>query len=152
MSSRHGFEETVSVCVIMTSDHNHNHNQAEAEVEESKNSSADALSGCPPVVEWTLGDETKRWSAISTLLTRPSTKFAAPMFDATEDNLAFLQNEFRVLVVGAGGLGCELLKNLALSGFKDIELLHFPLGCRKKNFKKEHLFHLSTLVVHHHNP
>ena len=29
----------------------------------------------------------------------------------------------KLLMVGAGGIGCELLKNLVLTGFTDIELV-----------------------------
>ena len=32
-------------------------------------------------------------------------------------------SEAKILVVGAGGIGCELLKNLVLCGFRDLEVV-----------------------------
>ena len=39
---------------------------------------------------------------------------------ALGEELADRTKESRVMVVGTGGIGCELLKNLVLTGFKDI--------------------------------
>lgn len=33
-----------------------------------------------------------------------------------------------VLVVGVGGIGCELLKNLALTGFSNIEIVNLQFS------------------------
>jgi ubiquitin-like 1-activating enzyme E1 B len=41
------------------------------------------------------------------------------------ENLADRVAKSRILVVGAGGIGCELIKNLVLTGFKDIEVVIF---------------------------
>lgn len=48
---------------------------------------------------------------------------AARVTGVFENNLSELILNSKILVVGAGGIGCELLKNLVLSGFSDIELV-----------------------------
>jgi ubiquitin-like 1-activating enzyme E1 B len=39
-----------------------------------------------------------------------------------KDVLSYIQNS-KILVVGSGGIGCEVLKNLALSGFRHVEVM-----------------------------
>ncbi|EGG21879.1 sumo-activating enzyme subunit 2 [Cavenderia fasciculata] len=43
--------------------------------------------------------------------------------DCIGDDVFEKVQKAKVLVVGAGGIGCELLKNLVLSGFKDIHII-----------------------------
>merc|ERR1719265_2563569 len=44
-------------------------------------------------------------------------------FDPGADTIDYLHQEAKVLVVGAGGLGCEIVKDLALSGFGEIHII-----------------------------
>ncbi|KAK7693721.1 hypothetical protein QCA50_003293 [Cerrena zonata] len=50
----------------------------------------------------------------------PRTEDSFQAGDAVKD---FLRNQCKILVIGAGGLGCEILANLALTGFKDIHVI-----------------------------
>jgi len=62
-----------------------------------------------------------RWHDIDLLLERSS--LLSPDFQPNPAIKPFLLKDCHVLVVGAGGLGCELLKDLALSGFSNIEVI-----------------------------
>eukprot|EP01111_Echinosteliopsis_oligospora_P015096 TRINITY_DN5854_c0_g1_i1.p1 TRINITY_DN5854_c0_g1~~TRINITY_DN5854_c0_g1_i1.p1 ORF type:complete len:446 (+),score=108.89 TRINITY_DN5854_c0_g1_i1:60-1397(+) len=68
----------------------------------------------------------KRWTHINKVIDRNG-PLAGPDFTPdTPENpqiKKLLRHEFPILVIGAGGLGCELLKNLALSGFGNIEVI-----------------------------
>lgn len=69
------------------------------------------------VLEWG-----QRWSDLRKLLERPG-PFTHPDFEPSPDTLKMVQENIKILVIGAGGLGCELLKDLALMGFTDIHVI-----------------------------
>ncbi|XP_046632158.1 NEDD8-activating enzyme E1 catalytic subunit-like [Daphnia pulicaria] len=63
-----------------------------------------------------------RWFHLRKVLERGG-PLAHPDFQASNETLDFLLETCKILVVGAGGLGCELLKNLALMGFRNIHVI-----------------------------
>ncbi|KAI9834742.1 MAG: NEDD8-activating protein uba3 [Sarea resinae] len=62
-----------------------------------------------------------RWKYLDNVISRPG-PFTDSDWIPGEEVYTFLKAA-KVLVIGAGGLGCEILKNLALSGFKDIHVI-----------------------------
>jgi len=58
---------------------------------------------------------------MDTLLSRPGA-YTEEDFQPGEVPIGNIEQS-HVLVIGAGGLGCEILKNLALSGFKKIDVI-----------------------------
>jgi ubiquitin-activating enzyme E1 C len=59
-----------------------------------------------------------QWEDLNRLLNRKS-HFSTD-FEPDAGFLNMLSDDAKVLVIGAGGLGCEILKDLAMSGVKNI--------------------------------
>lgn len=72
------------------------------------------------------------------LLQRQS-PFADPPSASSEEIIDYLLNQCRILVIGAGGLGCELLKDLALMGIRDIEVIDMDT-IELSNLNRQFLF------------
>ncbi|KAJ5928651.1 hypothetical protein N7466_007607 [Penicillium verhagenii] len=65
--------------------------------------------------------EKARWNHLYKVLSKPG-PFCDEDWEPGEDTITTLEAS-KILVIGAGGLGCEILKNLALSGFKNIHVI-----------------------------
>ena len=74
-------------------------------------------------------NDNSRWEAINHMLSRPTPfgnetgKLPMGEFEACQGALKKLRTTTKILLVGAGGLGCEILKDLALSGITDIHVI-----------------------------
>ncbi|XP_055624776.1 nedd8-activating enzyme E1 catalytic subunit [Toxorhynchites rutilus septentrionalis] len=82
--------------------------------------------------------QSKRWSHLRKILER-SGPFSPPNFTPSSETLEFLLDTCKILVIGAGGLGCELLKNLALMGFRDIHVIDMDT-IELSNLNRQFLF------------
>jgi hypothetical protein len=102
-------------------------------------SMADQLPSSLPCI----GGSDNRWRDIDRLLSR-SGNFVGPGFEPGPELREALQNDFRVLVIGAGGLGCELLKDLALSGFGHIDVIDMDT-IDVSNLNRQFLFRMQDV-------
>ncbi|WVR08735.1 hypothetical protein IAU60_005793 [Kwoniella sp. DSM 27419] len=66
--------------------------------------------------------DTGRFTSIDKVLDRRG-PWTDERFVGGQDTKDFLRTQAKILVIGAGGLGCEILQNLALTGFNDIHVI-----------------------------
>ncbi|XP_028391695.1 NEDD8-activating enzyme E1 catalytic subunit-like isoform X2 [Dendronephthya gigantea] len=67
-------------------------------------------------------EQGERWADVERILNRNG-PMAHPDFEPGPDVFQFVKEVIKILVIGAGGLGCELLKDLALCGFQNIDVI-----------------------------
>uniref|UniRef100_A0A0V0JBF0 NEDD8-activating enzyme E1 catalytic subunit n=1 Tax=Schistocephalus solidus TaxID=70667 RepID=A0A0V0JBF0_SCHSO len=67
-------------------------------------------------------DKSARWAALECILGRKG-PMQRSQFEPSSELVQMIARDVRVLVVGAGGLGCELLKSLSLMGFGNLDVI-----------------------------
>ncbi|XP_021750354.1 NEDD8-activating enzyme E1 catalytic subunit-like [Chenopodium quinoa] len=102
----------------------------------------DAQQACTdvPMAESTVNSRTRD---LDRLLLRAG-HLVDPNFQPSIELKDYIQDYARVLVVGAGGLGCELLKDLALSGFKNLDVIDMD-RIEVTNLNRQFLFRLEDV-------
>lgn len=70
--------------------------------------------------------------------------FCHPDFEPSPEILNFISNDCKILVIGAGGLGCELLKNLGLMGVKNMHVIDMDT-IDLSNLNRQFLFRLNDI-------
>ncbi|XP_055337995.1 NEDD8-activating enzyme E1 catalytic subunit-like [Paramacrobiotus metropolitanus] len=86
-----------------------------------------------------------RLRALNNLLQRPMLPgLALPDFEGCPELVNFMRENCKILVVGAGGLGCELLKDLALLGFRQLTVIDMDT-IDLSNLNRQFLFRPSDI-------
>lgn len=76
----------------------------------------------PEAVPTAVDSSRAKWKYLDSFLSRPGA-YTDESFIPGEPSITAISETARLLVIGAGGLGCEILKNLALSGFRNIDVI-----------------------------
>ncbi|TPX30426.1 hypothetical protein SeMB42_g07920 [Synchytrium endobioticum] len=84
-----------------------------------------------------------RWRDIDYLLNRVG-PYATSEFIPGDELKDVMRNYVKILVIGAGGLGCELLKDLALTGFRDIHVVDMDT-IDVSNLNRQFLFRMKDV-------
>lgn len=65
--------------------------------------------------------------------------FSPARYEPGEDPLSYIRTQATILVIGCGGLGCELIKDLALMGFVTIHVIDMDT-IELSNLNRQFLF------------